>query len=361
MRPTGKDELRYDMTEQQLSQYEAVNGSAEPADPWRNEVQDRLARYKRRRGRRIEGAFTMRFPFPADDPAVPAEPSPEAIAVASAVADMLVQEAEPPVFASLVLDEQQPGEFPPNLLRKSRLQLSKSRRQQSISCSNQPRPRKPTPGPFVDPHPRPKPKRKVIAFPRQHSATVEAEYRLADPVTAEVPRILDVPEELESTPFLDGLQLDLPNAAKVEASRDHVDLPCQPVGTSQRVFAGAVDFGITGVSAGVFAAVAFKILAELPPAKLLVLGLLASTVVLWSAYQYLFVVYAGKTLGMMAARVHLRTFKGRSLTMRQRKLRVLSLYLSSLSLGMGLMWAFVDVDSLCWHDRLSQTFLTRRD
>src|SRR6516165_1841896 len=56
------------MTEQQFSHYEAASSSAEPAeDIWRNEVHSRLARYKRRRGRRIEGAYTMRFPFPADE------------------------------------------------------------------------------------------------------------------------------------------------------------------------------------------------------------------------------------------------------------------------------------------------------
>ena len=349
------------MTEQQLSQYEAVNGSAEPADPWRNEVQDRLARYKRRRGRRIEGAFTMRFPFPADDPAVPAEPSPEAIAVASAVADMLVQEARPLVLASAPLEVQEPVEFTAELSAEIAAPAFDEPSAVIDLVLDAPPAEEIAPGPFVDPHPRPKPKRKVIAFPRQHSVTVEAEYRLADPVTAEVPRILDVPEELESTPFLDGLQLDLPTAATVEASRDHIDLPCRPVGTSQRVFAGAIDLGVTLVSTGVFAAVAFRILTEVPPAKLLATGFLVTTVVLWSAYQYLFVVYAGQTLGMMAARIRLCTFKGRSLNMRRRKLRVLSLYLSSLSLGMGLMWAFVDVDSLCWHDRLSQTFLTSRD
>ena len=218
------------------------------------------------------------------------------------------------------------------------------------------------PGPFVDPHPRPRPKRKVIAFPRQHSVTTDALYRLADPVTAEAPRILDVPEELEATPFLDGLQLDLPQQAKLEQRhehQEHVELPCSPVSTSQRMLAGVIDLAVTGLGASVFAAVVFKILKELPPAKLLVLGVLVSTVVLWSAYQYLFVVYAGKTLGMMATHLRLRTFKGRSLTIRQRRASVLSFYLSSLSLGMGLMWAFVDVDALCWHDRLSHTFLHR--
>jgi len=28
---------------------------------------------------------------------------------------------------------------------------------------------------------------------------------------------------------------------------------------------------------------------------------------------------------------------------------------------MGLMWAFVDVDELCWHDRLSRTYLSERE
>ena len=81
---------------------------------------------------------------------------------------------------------------------------------------------------------------------------------------------------------------------------------------------------------------------------------------LWSVYQYLFVVYAGKTLGMMAAKIRLRTFKGKAPTLRQRRHRVLGFYFSALSLGMGLMWMLVDVDALCWHDRLSQTYLADR-
>ncbi len=28
---------------------------------------------------------------------------------------------------------------------------------------------------------------------------------------------------------------------------------------------------------------------------------------------------------------------------------------------MGLLWALVDVDMLCWHDRISQTYLTSRE
>jgi uncharacterized RDD family membrane protein YckC len=217
------------------------------------------------------------------------------------------------------------------------------------------------PEPIVDTVPRPRPKRKVIAFPRQLSVASEMTYRLADPVMAEVPRILDVPEELESTPFLDGLQLDLPNAANFAADQEHVELPFRAVAISRRALAGTVDFGVVGLGATIFAAVAYKTLANPPITKQLILGIAAAIPLLWGVYQYLFTVYAGKTLGMLAARIQLRTFKGKMPTMRQRRNRVLGFYLSALSLGMGLMWAFVDVDALCWHDRLSHTYLCERE
>src|SRR5271165_6988306 len=86
------------MTEQQLSHYDAVNGSAESADLWRNEVQDRLARYKRRRGRRIEGAYTMRFPFPADE-TVAVEPSEAAAHPAMEIPAVGVEPAPAPEVA----------------------------------------------------------------------------------------------------------------------------------------------------------------------------------------------------------------------------------------------------------------------
>lgn len=351
------------MTEQQLSHCEAVSGPTETADLWRNEVQDRLARYKRRRGRRIEGAYTMRFPFPVEDtaevgpfadespvsaqlPEVTAENRPLALAEAADIldADPNLDPAVADATATTVADEEAAPENADAVLE------APAAAEEEAAL-------------FVDVIERPRPKRKVIAFPKQFSAVPEVVHRLADPVTAEAPRILDVPEELEAipaTPFLDGLQLDLPDPAVAASSREHVELPFQAVTISRRVLAGAVDLGIVLVATGFSAVVAYKILADPQLTKPLVFGLLAGTVVLWTAYQYLFVVHAGKTVGMMAARIRLRTFKGKSASIRQRRHRVLGLYLSSLSLGMGLMWALVDVDSLCWHDRLSKTFLAAR-
>ena len=349
------------MTEQQLSQCEAVNRSVEPAeDIWRNEVQDRLARYKGRRGRRIEGAFTMRFPFPADDEA---EPSMLA-ETATAVVDLDAHTGEQPLAQSVALPVEEAAE-PINIqpAEAPATPQSKELTRDNVDLILEP-PATSEPEPFVDSVVRPRPKRKVIAFPKQLSVAPEQVYRLADPVTTEVPRILDVPEELQAiptTPFLDGLQFESPATAAELRDHEHVDLPFRPARTSQRVLAAGIDITIVGVGVAVFAAVAFRILGKPSLTKPLILGIVAAAVVLWSVYEYLFVVHAGTTLGMLATRIKIRTFKGKSPTLRQRRNRILGFYLSALSIAMGILWEFVDVDVLCWHDRLSRTYLSERE
>jgi uncharacterized RDD family membrane protein YckC len=352
------------MTEQQLSQYDDQACRAEPAaELWRNELQDRLARYKKRRGRRIEGAFTMRFPFPAADVDEVVSPSEtEAIGTAGSAADFeeVMRQEVPGETASVDWSDEAVAHATDTATEISEPEVRPETEELVLESTPAP---EPEPEPVVDTIVRPRYKRKVIAFPRHLSVAPETTYRLADPVTSDVPRILDVPEELEAiptTPFLDGLQFELPNPA-ADIDREHVELPFRAMTIARRVVAGLLDVVISGIGAALCGAVAFKILASPPLTKPLFLGVAAGAIVLWAAYQYLFVVYAGKTLGMMAARIRLRTFKGTSPKLRQRRHRVLGFYLSALSLGMGLMWAFVDVDGLCWHDRLSKTYLSEGD
>lgn len=110
-----------------------------------------------------------------------------------------------------------------------------------------------------------------------------------------------------------------------------------------------------------FAAAAARLVSGLPAPKFLIAGTVAASVLLWASYQYLCLVYGGRTLGMSVTGVRLQTFKGGLPDFRRRQLRVVGLYLSVLSLGMGVLWYFVDVDSLCWHDRISQTFPVAAD
>src|SRR6516162_1527250 len=266
------------MTDQQFSQCEAVNHLAEPAeDIWRNEVQDRLARYKRRRGRRIEGAFTMRFPFPADDlpePLKQVEADKAVIDPVGHASEKLV--AQPQIHQGEAFVERtkvKTAEVGAN-------PQAEESTQDPVNLILEPPPPEPEPEPFVDSVVRPRPKRKVIAFPKHLSVAREQIYHLADPVTMEVPRILDVPEELQAiptTPFLDGLQFE-PSSATTEARDvEHVELPFRAAQTSQRVLAAAIDGAVVAVCVVVFAVVAYKILANPPLTKPLVLGLVAAT------------------------------------------------------------------------------------
>jgi uncharacterized RDD family membrane protein YckC len=349
------------MTERQISQQETPEDPvAAGDDPWRNELQDRLAQYKRRRGRRIEGAFTMRFPFPADDEADTATTS-----------NTVVAEIEPAECVSPPGETEQPGRdeeladaptvepfADPSILQLTEAAESPEPLPERVLADDE------ADVMFVDPIPRPRPKRKVIAFPRQLSVVSDTVSRLADPVHAEAPRILDVPEELEAiptTPFLDGLQLDPVRPAAEPRDREHEELLSRPASVSRRAFAALIDIGVTSAGVAVFGAVAHKTLGNPVPSKPLLLGLLSGAVILWCVYQYLFLVHASKTLGMMAAQLRLRTLNGKTPNQSRRRTRALGLCLSALSLGMGLMWAFVDVDGLCWHDRLSRTCLSKQE
>ncbi len=220
----------------------------------------------------------------------------------------------------------------------------------------------PEPDPELRPAspPRPRTKRKVIAFPRQASEA-RTVHRLADPIVPDQPRILDVPEELEAypnTPILDGLQFSASGQQATVAHADHIELPFQAVSISQRLYAGFIDCAIVAAAAGIFGAVAYKMLPKLAFTKPVVLTAAVIPVLLWAIYQYILTVYGGTTAGMRVTGVCLRSFKGTRPSLRHRRSRVIGLYFSAASLLMGLLWALVDIDMLCWHDRISRTYLT---
>jgi uncharacterized RDD family membrane protein YckC len=79
--------------------------------------------------------------------------------------------------------------------------------------------------------------------------------------------------------------------------------------------------------------------------------------VFWAAYQYLLLVYSGATPGLRLARLQLARFDGSPAGRRLRRWRVLASFLSAASLGMGYAWVFLDEDSLCWHDRITHSYL----
>jgi hypothetical protein len=60
---------------------------------------------------------------------------------------------------------------------------------------------------------------------------------------------------------------------------------------------------------------------------------------------------------MRYASVSLCTFDGQIPSRDQLRSRLGALLLSVAPLGLGAAWAIFDEDRLCWHDRLSRTYL----
>jgi uncharacterized RDD family membrane protein YckC len=367
------------MTEPQYLHSESDNIASQREEVWRKDVQARVDRYRTRRGRRVEGAFSMRFPFPPPSETAVEDRRDIEVVAASPTPALVPEEAAPLLAAPQTEYSNLLAPVPPDenglttvssempVLAKQQIAALVDDMAAAEQIAAEPAPFAPAAEPAARPYvpmpvaPRPAVRRKVIAFPRHLMAVPETAYQLAEPVVPDQPRILDVPEELEAVQaatFLDGLQFDARTAQQAqELGPERDELPCRPVTIGRRLSAVMIDAALVGVGAAVFGAAAFKMLPRLVMSKPLYGVAAVVPAVLWFVYQYLFLVYGGGTTGMRVARIRLRTFQGKAPKMRERRNRAMGLCLSTSSLAMGLLWAFVDVDTLCWHDRTSQTYL----
>jgi len=139
--------------------------------------------------------------------------------------------------------------------------------------------------------------------------------------------------------------------------RPGIDIPLQSAPLSRRICAAAIDGIIIAAAGALFGFIFWKLTAIRPP-RFQIMGLAAGLFGLfWAAYQYLLLVYSGATPGLRLARLELARFDGSPASRGLRRWRVLASFFSAASLGMGYAWVFLDEDSLCWHDRITHTYL----
>lgn len=200
---------------------------------------------------------------------------------------------------------------------------------------------------------------KIIEFPRfAWGPPPPPPDQLAGPVS-ERPRILEVPEVAPPPPALGGISIEAVERPEAE-KRPGIDIPLQSAPLGRRFLATLVDGTIVAAASALFGFIFWKVAAVRPP-LLQMLGLAAALPCLfWAAYQYLLVVYAASTPGWRIAGLELARFDGTSTTRSLRRWRVLAACLSGLSLGMGYAWVFLDEEALCWHDRITHTYLAPR-
>jgi uncharacterized RDD family membrane protein YckC len=196
---------------------------------------------------------------------------------------------------------------------------------------------------------------RILEFPRSAASPPPGFDELAEPVV-DRPRILEVPELVLPPPALGGILME-PVEEPAKERRPGFELPLQAAPMSMRLLAGAIDSLLVVSACAVFAYIFFRITSIMPPLQQAVGISMILTGVFWSAYQYLLLVYTGTTPGLKLAQLQLSRFDGTAVPRKTRRWRVLASMLSGLSLALGYAWCFLDEDRLCWHDRITRTYM----
>jgi len=194
---------------------------------------------------------------------------------------------------------------------------------------------------------------KLLEFFRPSIAPPQVLDELAEPVI-DSPRILEVPDVLPPPPALGGILIE---PSEDQAPKSGLDLPLRAAPMVRRVLALVVDGVLVIAAVVLFGYICWKMgLTGLPKIKIVSLAA-ALTALLWAGYQYLLLVYAGSTPGLKLAKLRLSRFDSTPVPRKLRRWRVLASILSGLSLALGYAWCFLDEDQLCWHDRITQTYM----
>lgn len=315
----------------------ASNVQTEETAAWRDELANRLSSYRARRRPRPPRYPSLRLAF--DQP----------VLKASAPQNHALDSLRPISQDALALDSFRACD--PNIAEAETAPVSPANREHASAVSQTP-----TAGPQTNSQYLAQRSAKIIEFPRFASAAPPLSLNeLAEPVLSR-PRILDVPDAVPPPPALGGITIEsaqLPAAEK----RPGIDIPLQSAPLMRRVIASAIDAAIAVMGCTASGFIFWKIAGVRPPRFQILSMASVAAVLLWALYQYLLIVYAGSTPGLRLAKLELNCFSGKPVSKSRRRWRVLASYLSALSLGMGYAWVFLDEDCLCWHDRITRTYL----
>jgi uncharacterized RDD family membrane protein YckC len=199
------------------------------------------------------------------------------------------------------------------------------------------------------------PLHKVIEFPRMQPR----QYELADPVADQL-RIFEAVEELPrpAVTHLSTIEIAPEEPAHITAAE--LEVPIQAAPVPLRAYAAAVDSAVMIAALALFAFSADFFASSLPRTKPLVACAAVCTFLLLTLYYLLSFSLHRNTVGIDAAGLKVITFSGDTPSRTRLRCRALATVLSYAALGMGFAWSFIDEDRLCWHDRITHTYLSSK-
>jgi uncharacterized RDD family membrane protein YckC len=221
----------------------------------------------------------------------------------------------------------------------------------------------------------------LIEFPRELVATRRIRPRLvegplasarnaqlsifevdAEAVSTEVEPAHGKAESEWSQPEWSGIKLDARPAEELAraaecAANAAVAAEIELAPLSRRLLAVFVDATLIGAAVIAAGWMFVENTTALPGPREMAIGAVAAFAVVAVFYELLFFTLAHATPGMRYAHIGLWTFANRRPTREQRQRRLWAMALSVLPVGLGLLWSLFDEERLCWHDRLSQTYL----
>ncbi len=196
---------------------------------------------------------------------------------------------------------------------------------------------------------------RVIEFPRSSTVVPSHSEELAEPVFVR-PRIMEAPELVPDAPALGGILIEPMDAPAFER-RPGFEMPLQSARMARRLTATLIDATIVSAGLALFACIFWQATSVVPSIRAAAPALVVVASMLWAAYQYLLIVHCGTTPGLALAKLKLTHFDGTAVQRKRRRWRVLASILAGLSLGLGYAWCFLDEDQLCWHDRITRTYI----
>ena len=126
----------------------------------------------------------------------------------------------------------------------------------------------------------------------------------------------------------------------------------------ERRFAALIDGACLLFAYGAFLALFGSLGGQFTLSKLSAEVYAATLAIVYLQYFALFTVFGGTTPGMMFRGLQVASFSGEAPTPRQMFLRSVGYLISAGTLMLGFLAGLWDQDRLCWHDRISQTYLT---